>query len=163
MKKMNPKWASSSYSAIDLVNEHCVAWLCDQTRWTNYKVEGVADYAIGSPSLEMFMKAYNVYKDNNPNSTTLINKIASQYGYSVGFQNKYTTTSSMVGWMTDNGSVEQGPYNVFRTSGDMWLSSPGLGNSGRCLRTITNAKVSDKDPSSGEFFHVATCPVVCIK
>ena len=123
MKAMNPKWRDSSYSSIDLENEHCVAWLCDPTNWTNYKT-AEADYAIGSPSVEMYMKAYNVWKDNNKDSTTLICKIESKYGYgySVGAQNSYTWDASNTG----KNSIEAGPNNIFMTAGSnyWWLASP---------------------------------------
>ena len=125
MKQMNPKWsAAENGSSIDLANEHCVAWLCDSSQWTRYKVEGVANYAIGSPSVEMYMKAYNVYKDNNANSTTLINKIGSINGYSVGTYNDYAWNGKSE-YSTGEYSIEAGPSNIFRSgSRDWWLASP---------------------------------------
>ena len=130
MKAMNPKWRDSSYSSIDKENEHCVAWLCDPTNWTNYKT-AEADYAIGSPSVEMYMKAYNVWKDNNKDSTTLICKIGSQYGYSVGANGTYANS----GYYTNNNTIEAGPNNIFMTAGwsTCWLASPSSRNSDRVL------------------------------
>lgn len=44
-------------NTIEQENEHCVAWLCDPDVWNNnYKIDQ-ADYAIGSPSVEMYMKS----------------------------------------------------------------------------------------------------------
>ncbi len=120
MKKMNPKWASSSYSTIDLENEYCVSWLCDPEIWKEYKTNN-SSYAIGSPSVEMYMKAFNQWKDNNTNSTTLINKIDGANGYSVGVDGKYTNSGDYTGRNT----IESGPNNIFMTSDkSWWLASP---------------------------------------
>ena len=134
MKAMNPKWAeSTNSSSIDLNNEKAVAWLCDPANWTNYKT-AEADYAIGSPSVEMYMKAFNVWKDNNKDSTTLICKIGSQYGYSVGAKNSYTWNGSNE-YGTGNNSIEAGPNNIFMTAGEnyWWLASPSSYDSPRVL------------------------------
>ena len=121
MKAMNPKWvASTNASSIDLENEKAVAWLCDPTNWTDYKT-AEADYAIGSPSVEMYMKAYNVWKDNNKDSTTLICKIGNANGYSVGTNGTYDNN----GEFTNNNTIKAGPNNIFRTAGSVWwLASP---------------------------------------
>ena len=121
MKAMNPKWRDSSYSSIDKANEHCVAWLCDPTNWTSYKT-AEADYAIGSPSVEMYMKAYNVWKTGNKDATNLICKVESANGYSVGANGIYDNN----GWYTNKNIIEAGPNNIFMTAGSnyWWLASP---------------------------------------
>ena len=131
----------SSYSSIDLENEHCVAWICDSKNWTNYKTTE-ADYAIGSPSVEMYMKAFNVWKDNNKDSTTLICKIGNANGYSVGAQNSYTWNGSNE-YYTGNNSIEAGPNNIFMTAGYnywWWLASPSSSNSSNVL--IVNGDIA---------------------
>ena len=126
MKAMNPKWRdypTVGANTIDLENEHCVAWLCDPEVWNdNYKTDQ-ADYAIGSPSVEMYMKAYNVWKTGNKDATNLICKVEGENGYSVGANNSY---KSDVGWVTDENVLESGPKNIFMTSGEnyWWLASP---------------------------------------
>ena len=121
MKAMNPKWRDSSYSSIDQENEHCVAWLCDPTNWTNYKT-AEADYAIGSPCVEMYMKAYNVWKTGNKDATNLVCKVESANGYSVGENGTYVKS----GYYTNNNTIEAGPNNIFMTAGSnyWWLASP---------------------------------------
>ena len=159
MKAMNPKWRDSAYSDIDLENEHCVAWLCDPTKWTNYKTTE-ADYAIGSPSVEMYMKAYNVWKDNNKNSTTLICKIGNENGYSVGAQNSYTWNGSNE-YYTGNNSIEAGQNNIFMTAGEnyWWLASPSSSGYGGVLYVRgNNALVSNNYYSSS----IGVCPVVSL-
>ena len=122
MKAMNPKWRDSSYSSIDLENEHCVAWICDSKNWTNYKTTE-ADYAIGSPSVEMYMKAFNVWKTGNKDATNLICKVENANGYSVGANGTYKANS---GWYTADDTIEAGLNNIFMTAGTnyWWLASP---------------------------------------
>ena len=122
MKAMNPKWAASTNaSSIDLKNEKEVAWLCDPTNWTSYKT-AEADYAIGSPSVEMFMKAYNVWITGNKEATNLICKVESEWGYSVGANGTYANS----GYYTNNNTIQAGPNNIFKTDVDYswWLASP---------------------------------------
>lgn len=124
MKQMNPKWRDSSYSTIDKPNEHCVSWLCDPEKWTQYKVEGVANYAIGSPSVEMYMKSYNIYKDDDK---ALVNRIGGANGYSIGANGSFNHGSGGGGGYTGDYNIKIGPNNLFipndRDSG-FWLSSP---------------------------------------
>ena len=122
MKAMNPKWAASTNSSlIDLNNEKAVAWLCDPKNWTNYKT-AEADYAIGSPSVEMYMKAFNVWKTGNKDATNLICKVENVNGYSVGANGVYENS----GYWTNNNTIEEGPNNIFMTAGEnyFWLASP---------------------------------------
>lgn len=112
-------------NTIDLENEHGVAWLCDPDVWNNnYKIDQ-ADYAIGSPSVEMYMKAYNVWKTGNKDATNLICKVEGENGYSVGANNSYR---SDIGYVTDENAIESGPKNIFMTSGEnyWWLASPSV-------------------------------------
>ena len=159
MKSMNQKWRDSSYSSIDLENEHCVAWLCDPDVWNaKYRTEE-ADYAIGSPSVEMYMKAYNVWKDNNKDSTTLICKIGSRkFGYLVGANGTYANS----GYYTNDNTIEAGPNNIFMTSGTnwWWLASPSSSGSDRVLYvTGDNAKVY----YAGYNIAYGCCPIVSLK
>lgn len=120
MKQMNPLWRDSDNgNEIDYRNEHCVAWLCDSTQWTKYKT-GQAKYAIGSPSVEMYMKAYNTYKEN---TTALVCKIGNLKGYSVGANNSYENNS---GYSTANNTIDKGKNNIFLSEGaySWWLASP---------------------------------------
>ena len=163
MRQMNPKWAvSTNGNEIDLVNEHCVAWLCDSSQWTKYKVDGVANYVIGSPSVEMYMKAYGVYKeeDGDPdrNSTSLVCKIGNENGYTVGAGNSY---SHNAGYSTAPNTVEVGPNSIFTTVGGYWwwLASPSFGDNSGILFVgdgLVYAYVNNYNSIRG------VCPVVSI-
>ncbi len=155
MKAMNPKWRDSSYSSIDQENEHCVAWLCDPTNWTNYKT-AEADYAIGSPSVEMYMKAFNVWKTGNKNATNLICKVENKYGYSVGANGTYANS----GYFTNSNTIESGPNNIFMTAGSnyWWLASPSSYGSGSVLYVRGYADVNNNDFN----YTYGVCPVVSL-
>ena len=122
MKAMNPKWAASTNAtSIDLNNEKAVAWLCNPANWTDYKTTE-ADYTIGSPSVEMYMKAFNVWKTGNKDATNLICKVESANGYSVGANGNYDNNGNY----TNSNTIEAGPNNIFMTAGSnwWWLASP---------------------------------------
>ena len=130
MKAMNPKWRdypTAGANVIDLENEHHVAWLCDPKNWTDYKTEE-ADYAIGSPSVEMYMKAFNVWKTGNKDATNLICKVESANGYSVGANGTYDNNGNI----TNANTIEAGPNNIW------WLASPSSNYSSRVLRVYGN-------------------------
>ena len=155
MKAMNPKWRDSSYSNIDLENEHCVAWLCDPTNWTNYKT-AEADYAIGSPSVEMYMKAFNVWKTGNKDATNLVCKVESAWGYSVGANGTYDNS----GYYTNRNTIEAGPNNIFMTaSRALWLASP----SSSSINNVLYVDGSSADVGNYNYHYArGACPVVSL-
>ena len=159
MRAMNPKWRdypTEDANTIDLENEHCVAWLCDPINWTDYKTSE-ADYAIGGPSVEMYMKAYNVWKTGNKDATNLICNVESVYGYSVGANNAYANS----GYATLNKILEAGPNNIFMGEhlDVWWLASPSANTQFRILYISGFHKAVGTNYLSE---NVGTCPVVCI-
>ena len=159
MKAMNPKWAASTNaSSIDLENEKAVAWLCNPANWTTYKTEE-ADYAIGSPSVEMYIKAYNVWKTGNKDATKLVCKVERANGYSVGANGIYDNN----GWDTNDNTIEAGPNNIFMTAGGnhWWLASPSAISNDYLLQIAgdrASVYVSGySDKSRG------LCPIVSLK
>ena len=151
---MNPKWASSSYSAIDLNNEKGCVWLCDPEVWKEYKTSN-SSYAIGSPSVEMYMRAYNIWKDNNENTTTLVNKVESANGYSVGANGEYANSGSY----TNHSTIQSGPNNIFMTAGPhyWWLASPSSYGSGN----MPDVYGGNANVGSGYYDStIGICPIV---
>ena len=150
MKKMNPLWAgSTAHNSIDQLNERCVAWLCDASQWTKYKVEGVANYAIGSPSVEMYMKAFNAYKGSTTSLVCKKDDINRKFGYLVGANNTYLNNS---GFSTSNSTIEAGPNNIFLIVGSnnsWWLASPSSYYSTAILYVHGNGALLQNDRSNG--------------
>ena len=157
MKAMNPKWAASTNaSSIDLNNEKAVAWLCNPANWTDYKTVE-ANYAIGSPSVEMYMKAFNIWKTGNKDATNLICKVESANGYAVGANGTYDNE----GLYTDDNTIEAGPNNIFMTVGFhyWWLASPASGHGDYVLRM----NGSNVCVSNGYYSNLyGVCPVVSL-
>ena len=75
VQKMNPKWALKRGQDIENwnSNERAAAWLCVPSRsdkagnWKNYFETNKAEYVIGSPSLEIYIKSYNQVPHTNSN------------------------------------------------------------------------------------------------
>ena len=65
IKRMNPLWATkentvaAETTTISNPNEQIAAWLCDPSKWTAYCDMDKANYTIGGPSVEMYVKSYN--------------------------------------------------------------------------------------------------------
>ena len=155
MEAMNPKWRDSSYSSIDQKNEHCVAWLCDPNVWNVKYKTAEADYAIGSPSVEMYMKAFNVWKTGNKDATNLICKIESMNGYSVGANGTYEHAGE------NTNTIEAGPNNIFMTAGRYywWLASPCSISSDLVLCEDGYHAIVNASPYSAAY---GVCPVVSL-
>ena len=158
MKQLNPKWAAASNgSAIDLENEKMAAGFYEQTNFGSYRNSTYSSYAIGSPSVEMYMKAFNVYKTGNKNATNLIYKLddtSRKLGYLVGANNSYANS----GYHTNNNTIEPGPNNVFMTSGVCcwWLASPSSRGDDRVLYVYGGGIVTN----SWYYGVYGVCPVV---
>lgn len=128
MKQLNPMWRdypTTNANIIDMVNEHCVSWLCDPTQWTRYKTTE-AKYAIGAPSVEMFVRAYNVYKQNNVNGNALICGMKNSSGYGVAKGNNSLNTGTL-------GGLDSGKGNIFCLDSYQWLSSPSSNGAGTIM------------------------------
>ena len=60
-KKLNPSWAAQRGSSTSnwYNSEKAAAWLCSPSQWTNYLDSTKANYAVGSPPVEMYVASYN--------------------------------------------------------------------------------------------------------
>ena len=148
MRQMNPMWRESSYSEINLTNEHCVAGLCDPEQWKTYKTTD-AKYAIGAPSVEMFVRAYNVYKQNNVNGNELKCGISNANGYGVAIGNGNLT-------IPVGGNIDGGTGNVFCVGNYQWLASPSSNGS---ILVVNRSWISADGWNANSFGY---CPVVAI-
>lgn len=116
MRNMNPMWAKSSFSDINEDCEKACAWLCDKDKWSEYKTSD-AEFALGACSLEMFTRAYNIWK-NGTISGSLTPVLGTRCGY------KTINNGSSI---TDD--FENGPNNIFAiettdAGARYWMCSP---------------------------------------
>ena len=160
---MNQKWYATRGTATWNANEHEAAWLCSPSQWTKYK-NSSANYAIGSPSTEMYCDSYN-----SVNHTTGNNKLTCQYqtinfpgyGYLVngtaqnsGFYNADNTVD-----YTDYNSMYCG-YNKAKGNYWWWLASPSADDSNYvCVVSGSNASLYGSGGSNTD----GVCPLVSLQ
>lgn len=107
LAKMNPLWYAQRSGATWNVNKHCVAWLCDTIKWTDYATSN-ANYAIGGPSAEMYCDSYNSVKHTTNAHVLTCNyqtEDAPGYGYLVD------GTAQNSGWYTNSDTVDYVGYS----------------------------------------------------
>ena len=70
-RKMNPSWAAQRGSSTSSWNnnEHVASWLCSPSQWTTYVDSTKANYAIGTPTAEMYVASYNQVSHTTGNYT----------------------------------------------------------------------------------------------
>lgn len=121
MIMMNPMWRdypSLNSNIINLPNERAASYFYDVNNWEGVAIEGITEFVSGSPSLELFIRAYNAWESDT--SKQLCCEVNLPNGYSVG-------VGGIIGNKeTNNYTVKQGPNNIFDAAfgHDVWLSSP---------------------------------------
>ena len=144
IKKMNPLWATkentvaAETTTISNPNEQAVAWLCDPSKWTAYCDTDKANYAIGGPSVEMYVKsynqAYNGITDSNVYTLGATYRATSVPGYIYTLNGAQSTISNN-DYLTGDDSLNYTRYNSMycgqngNKTGYWWLASPSAGNS----------------------------------
>lgn len=117
---MNPIWYAQRSGASWTYNEKISAYLCDPTTsdsssnqaWEEYFDSEKANYAIGSPSIEMYIKSYNQVPHKIGNYT-----LGVEYGtYKNAYGYKYTlngtrSSVSMVDYWTGEDTIDYTGYN----------------------------------------------------
>ncbi len=132
-KKLNPSWASKRGSSTSSwnSNEYAAAWLCSPSQWTTYCDTSKANYAIGSPTAEMYVASYNQVSHTTGNY-----KLGATYretsvpGYIYTLNGKQSTISNSDYW-TGNNTLDYTGYNSMYcgrngSTGNYWwwLASP---------------------------------------
>ena len=130
-KNMNPKWAAQRGSAQSewKINEKGAAWLCAPSQWTTYVDNTKATYAIGGPSVEMYIASYNDVKHD---TGTAKGGLSAEYSSSnePGYIYKVNGELQNSGWYTNTDTLDYKGYNSMyagkngRKTGYWWLASP---------------------------------------
>ena len=141
IKKMNPLWgekrgtSESSWNS----NEKASAWLCDPSKWTAYCDSDKANYAIGGPSVEMYVKSYNQTHGDDALGCQYQTNDAPGYGY------KVNNTIQNDGWSTNFDTLDYSmKYKSMycgqngNKTGNWWLASPCAYDSDRVCRVDCN-------------------------
>ena len=136
IKRMNPLWATkgntvaAKTTTISNENEQAAAWLCDPSKWTAYCDTDKANYAIGGPSVEMYVKSYNQTHGDNALGCQYQTNDAPGYGY------KVNGTIQNSGWHTNSDTLDYSmTYKSMycgqngKRTGSWWLASPSAHSS----------------------------------
>ena len=140
IKRMNPLWATkgntvkAETTTISNSNEQAAAWLCDPSKWTAYCDTDKANYAIGGPSVEMYVKSYNqTHGDDALGCQYQTNNVP---GYIYKVKDKIQND----GWYTNGDTLD---YSMTYKSmycgqngnktGAWWLASPSAHANWRCV------------------------------
>ena len=136
-KKMNPSWAAQRGSSTSSWNnnEKAAAWLCSPSQWTTYVDSSKANYAIGGPSVEMYVASYNQVSHTTGNYKLGATYRATDYpGYIYTLNGKQSNISNS-DYSTGTDSLDYKGYNSMYAgqngtkSGYWWLASPSSNNS----------------------------------
>ena len=136
-KKMNPSWAAQRGSSTSSWNnnEKAAAWLCSPSQWTSYVDSSKANYAIGGPSVEMYVASYNQVSHTTGNYKLGATYRATDYpGYIYTLNGKQSNISNS-DYYTGTDSLDYKGYNSMYAgqngtkSGYWWLASPSSSNS----------------------------------
>ena len=149
IKKMNPLWATkgntvaAKTTTISNPNEQAAAWLCDPSKWTAYCDTDKANYAIGGPSVEMYVKSYNqTHGDDALGCQYQTNDVP-------GYIYKVNNTIQNGGWYTNNDTLDYSmTYKSMycgqngKKTGAWWLASPSARDSSNvCVVSGGNANL----------------------
>ena len=139
-------------------NMQCVAYLMDTNIWSIYKGEN-ADYAIGAPTLELFIESYN---KTHP-STKIQWRIANSYGYQVKWEsdNDYTDPPFQLKGIKDDMNEIYRIADQSKASG-MCLATPSYDYENYIMGTTYQANAIWGVSSDGSY-SVGTRPIVCLK
>ena len=161
MKQMNPLWRDSDYSTIDLDNEKAVSYLCDPKVWeSNFKTDDML-YAMGSPSIELFIKSLSTYRGLNTNYSVYMKN---RLGYGIMYQGKDTSTLTLYGSYIPIG-VPEGLYHLNSTYQVDWLASPGSKTEKYVCCAMNRVQNRNSYTLQG-YYYTNTCglgPIVAIK
>ena len=168
-KKMNPSWAAQRGSNTSNWNnnEHAASWLCSPSQWTTYCDTTKANYAIGGPSVEMYVASYNqvphTQEGNYILGATYIEINEPGYIYTL---NGLQSTISNNDYNTGTDSLDYKGYNSMYAgkngtkSGYWWLASPSSHNSGNMCLVNGNYARLDYYHSSNTY---GVAPLVSLK
>ena len=129
-QKLNPSWAAKRGSNTSSwnKNEHAAAWLCSPSKWTTYCDTSKANYAIGSPTAEMYVASYNQVSHTTGNyklGATYRATNVPGYIYTLdgkqptGYNGDYSTNVDTLDYIGYNSMYCGKTENCYR-----WLASP---------------------------------------
>lgn len=145
---------SKNYSSTNN-NMKAVAYMMDTDTWKQYATEGIAEYAIGGPTLELFAASYN---NLHPNAIKI--DVGSALGYRVEKNGTMDTWNSGL-------TREESLYVAKLSEGIvLWLASPSYSNGDSIMNLYPGNDESGAGIGNDNVFSVTNNgfrPVVCLK
>ena len=155
-KRMNPLWSAQRGSITPASwnnNERVAGWLCSPSQWESYLDNTKATYAIGGPSVEMYVASYNDVPHTQGGNYTLgaTYRATDVHGYIYTLNGAQSTISNS-DYYTGTDSLDYKGYNSMyagkngRKTGAWWLASPSSYLSNRVCNV--NEYLNDGDYSN---------------
>ncbi len=111
----------SSYPSGANNNMKAVAYMMDTNVWSVYAGDD-AEYAMGGPTIELFVKSYNI---THP-TKTIEYTVKNQYGYGVRWKGSSSYADNIDGLSTDINGIY---IKVDKSNAEgAWIASPSSGN-----------------------------------
>ena len=150
---MNPLWSAQRGNIAPTSwnnNERATGWLCSPSQWTTYLDSTKATYAIGAPSVEMYVASYNDVKHD---TGTAKGGLSAEYTTKEipGYIYKVNGILNNSGCSTADDTLDYKGYNSMYTGENgskgsiylLWLASPMFGGSDRvCYADGYRARLS---------------------
>ena len=170
---MNKSWAAQRGSNTSTwnYNERAAAYLSAPSQWTTYCDTTKANYAIGSPPVEMYVSSYNQVSHTIGNNTLgatygATYGVTDYPGYIYTLNGKRSTISNSYYYTGDN-TIDYVGYNSMycgkngsKGSYGWWLASPSASNSNIVLYVYGNGASLNGNPYSNTD---RVCPLVSLK
>lgn len=123
-------------------NGRCISTLLNTNNWSGFVNSVFADYAIGGPTIEMWVESYN---DNRYDPLYID---AGMYGYNIGISENPETIYQYVTDLDNNGYYNElyWPHRTSEASDGTicygyWLASPGANDAYRIMRVDCNGGI----------------------
>lgn len=123
---LNPEKAYTSTSS----NMKAVAYMLDTNAWSGFREEGVAEYAIGGPTIELLFEAYNkAHPDDEYPNGKYKARAKSATGYEISTDGGEEGGNTWSNYMTSSADYlnDSDPTFVINSTANaygMWLASP---------------------------------------
>ena len=144
-------YLKSSYGGSDNKNKNmkATAYLLDTEIWKGFKNSTKAKYAIGAPTLDMFVASYNT------RFVKQIEIIAQETGYKLKFTDGDSYEYSLAAWDYLTALQYKDGY-----ADCMWLANPSAYSSNCLMRVFCDGRVDYYEYNRGL---VGVCPLVCLE
>lgn len=160
---LNPEKAYTSTSS----NMKAVAYMLDTNAWSGFREEGVAEYAIGGPTIELLFEAYNkAHPDDEYPNGKYKARAKSAKGYEISTDGGEEGGNTWSNYITSSADYlnDSDPTFVINSKDNaygMWLASPSANAPNRVMAVDSIGDVSYRASFSSTNYGFR--PLVCLK